>query len=153
MGPTATEKSVNMALAPSPVLARPRRHVPELRVCRIGVADRASYRVLVDRRWPREIVRHTADLSEWLKAVAPSVELERWYDDVPARFEDFSHAYTAELSVPASSAAFDHLVRLTRTRDVTLLTASHDIAYASATVLFELILMRPRGIERLRLRR
>ena len=54
-------------------------------------------RVLVDRLWPRGISRQTAQLTAWVKDVAPSHELRRWFDHDPARWEEFKRRYFAQL--------------------------------------------------------
>jgi uncharacterized protein YeaO (DUF488 family) len=57
-------------------------------------------RVLVDRLWPRGLSKQKAHLDEWLKAVAPSDELRRWYGHQPARFAEFKRRYQTELTEP-----------------------------------------------------
>ena len=54
-------------------------------------------RVLVDRLWPRGLSREAADLDAWVKDVAPSSELRTWFGHDPARFEEFTTRYRAEL--------------------------------------------------------
>jgi len=60
-------------------------------------------RVLVDRIWPRGLAKARAGLDEWCKHVAPSTELRKWYNHDPARFEEFSSRYHAELKLPERS--------------------------------------------------
>jgi uncharacterized protein YeaO (DUF488 family) len=95
----------------------------------------AGYRVLVDRLWPRGIKKDEAALDEWLKDAAPSTELRRWYGHDPARFAEFSRRYRAELRRPPASDAVDHLLGLTATRAVILLTATRDVERSGARVL------------------
>src|SRR4029077_4950058 len=54
-------------------------------------------RVLVDRLWPRGLTRSAAAVAEWLKAVAPSDELRRWYGHQPEKFAAFRQRYEQEL--------------------------------------------------------
>lgn len=54
-------------------------------------------RVLVDRIWPRGISKEDADLDEWLKDIAPSSELRKWFDHDPDKFSDFKKKYKDEL--------------------------------------------------------
>ena len=54
-------------------------------------------RVLVDRLWPRGLARSAAAVDEWLKAVAPSDELRRWYGHQPEKFAAFRQRYEQEL--------------------------------------------------------
>ena len=57
-----------------------------------------GFRVLVDRLWPRGVSKEKAAIDEWLKNIAPSPELRKWFDHKPERFEEFSTRYTDELS-------------------------------------------------------
>jgi uncharacterized protein YeaO (DUF488 family) len=115
-----------------------RRH--ELRVQRVyDRDDRAGYRVLVDRLWPRGISRVAAALDEWLKEVAPSTELRRWYGHDVGRFEEFARRYRAELRQPPASQALDHLIQLAATRAVSLVTATRDVEHSGAQVLQALL--------------
>ena len=66
----------------------------------------AGYRVLVDRLWPRGITKAEAALDEWLKDVAPSTELRRWYGHDVERFDEFARRYRAELRRPPASVAW-----------------------------------------------
>jgi uncharacterized protein YeaO (DUF488 family) len=102
-----------------------------------GLEDPSEYRVLVDRIWPRGVRKADARLSEWLKDVAPSTELRRWYGHEPARFEEFARRYRAELGAPPASAALAHLDELAHTEDLTLLTATRDVEHSAARVLRE----------------
>jgi uncharacterized protein YeaO (DUF488 family) len=102
-----------------------------------GDGDRgnAGYRVLVDRLWPRGVTWADADLDEWLKDVAPSTELRRWYGHDVQRFAEFSRRYRVELRRPSASVALKHLIEVARTEPVTLLTATHDVEHSGARVL------------------
>lgn len=92
-------------------------------------------RVLVDRVWPRGVRKEDARLDEWLRDVAPSTELRRWYGHDPDRFEDFSRRYVAELRDEPHRDAVEHLRRLAQDHDVTLLTATRDVEHSQAAVL------------------
>lgn len=96
-------------------------------------------RVLVDRIWPRGLTRAKADFDEWCKEVAPSTELRKWYDHDPARFEEFTHRYHAELKQRERSDALAHLRELAKDRTLTLLTATKQPAISEAEVLAELL--------------
>src|SRR3546814_11147478 len=54
-------------------------------------------RVLVDRIWPRGVSKEFAKLDLWLKEVAPSTDLRKWFDHNPARFEEFRNRYRQEM--------------------------------------------------------
>src|SRR5215467_1710607 len=79
-------------------------------------------RVLVDQLWPRGLSKQKAHLDEWLKAVAPSDELRRWYGHQQARFAEFKHRYETELAEPDRADALRHLRAEAKTKPLTLLT-------------------------------
>jgi uncharacterized protein YeaO (DUF488 family) len=92
-------------------------------------------RVLVDRLWPRGVRKEDAHLDEWLRQVAPSTELRRWYGHAPERFAEFRRRYLVELADPQGQEAVQHLRSLARRRDLTLLTATRDVEHSQAAVL------------------
>jgi uncharacterized protein YeaO (DUF488 family) len=94
-----------------------------------------GHRVLVDRLWPRGLAKTAAAVDEWMKAVAPSDELRRWYGHEPRKFEAFRHRYEQELQAPERTEALDRLRRLARPGPLTLLTATRDIEHSQAAVL------------------
>jgi uncharacterized protein YeaO (DUF488 family) len=96
-------------------------------------------RVLVDRLWPRGLSRNAAALDEWLKAVAPSDELRRWYGHRPEKFAAFRQRYEQELQDPERTGALDHLRQLAGRGPVTLLTATKDIEHSQAAVLAQML--------------
>ncbi len=63
-------------------------------------SDRDGYRVLVDRLWPRGVSKEKARLDTWMKDIAPSPALRRWFGHDPARWDEFEHRYQAELAEP-----------------------------------------------------
>jgi uncharacterized protein YeaO (DUF488 family) len=58
---------------------------------------RDGYRVLVDRLWPRGVKKEAAGIDEWVKGLAPTTELRKWFGHSPALWSDFQHRYKAEL--------------------------------------------------------
>ena len=54
-------------------------------------------RVLVDRLWPRSLTKKEARLDDWLKEIAPSTRLRKWFGHDPARWTEFKKRYAAEL--------------------------------------------------------
>src|SRR5215472_2555942 len=96
-------------------------------------------RFLVDRLWPRGLARSAAHLDEWVKAVAPSDDLRRWYGHDPARFAEFRRRYVKELGEPDRARALTHLNEAAREGTITLLTATKDAAHSEAEVLAELV--------------
>jgi uncharacterized protein YeaO (DUF488 family) len=98
-------------------------------------APAGGRRVLVDRLWPRGLAKSAAAVDEWVKAVAPSDDLRRWYGHDPAKFAEFRRRYSAELRAPERAEALGHLRDLARSGPVTLLTATKDIEHSQAAVL------------------
>jgi uncharacterized protein YeaO (DUF488 family) len=92
-------------------------------------------RVLVDRLWPRGITKAEAPFDEWLKEVAPSTELRKWYGHVPERFEEFSRRYRQELSRPPAQDAFRSLQTAAARSHLQLVTATREVDLSAATVL------------------
>jgi uncharacterized protein YeaO (DUF488 family) len=121
-----------------------RRKEPAFTLQRIYEDDlaRDSYRVLVDRLWPRGIKKEDADLDEWAKDLAPSTELRRWYGHEVAKFDEFACRYRDELSRPPCSTAVAQLRERATHVDVTLLTATKDLDHSGARVLYEHLLSR-----------
>lgn len=113
----------------------------EVRARRVYEEARPSdgRRVLVDRLWPRGLRKEMAHLDEWLKGVAPSNELRRWYGHRPARFAEFKRRYETELTEPDRAEALHHLRDEARTGPVTLLTATKDLEHSEAEVLVQLV--------------
>jgi uncharacterized protein YeaO (DUF488 family) len=90
-------------------------------------------RVLVDRLWPRGLHKENAALTLWLKEIAPSAELRRWFGHDPARWTEFSLRYHAELA--QNDEAVARLADLATQVPVTLVYAAHDTKHNHALVL------------------
>src|SRR5262252_320200 len=105
------------------------------RVARIYHDHSRGYRVLVDRLWPRGLKKEDAGLDEWLKDVAPSTELRKWYGHEPERFAEFARRYRGELRRSPASEAVEHLRDVANKRTVILLTATKDVDISAAAVL------------------
>lgn len=107
----------------------------EINVRRVyDTADSADeFRILVDRLWPRGLSKQEARIDLWLKSVAPSADLRKWYGHDPAKWPEFRRRYFAELdsnqeSVQALLAHLDH-------GKVCLLHASREPEYNNAVAL------------------
>jgi uncharacterized protein YeaO (DUF488 family) len=98
-------------------------------------------RLLVDRLWPRGVSRQRAALDGWLKELAPSAKLRRWYGHDPARWEEFRRLYRAELR--SQRPMIESLLRLATGKRVTLLYSSRDPARNNAQVLKHVITAEP----------
>ncbi|MFF5587976.1 DUF488 domain-containing protein [Streptomyces hygroscopicus] len=94
-------------------------------------------RVLVDRVWPRGMRKEDAHLDEWLRDVAPSGDLRRWYAHEPGRFAEFRRRYLAELRDVGHRDAAEHLRDLAAHDKLMLLTATRDVDHSQAAVLAE----------------
>lgn len=92
-----------------------------------------GFRVLVERLWPRGVSKERAELDLWLKDVAPSPELRKWFSHDPAKWTEFQDRYAAELK--HDNAALDLLKQKGKEGTVTLLYASHDEEHNGALVL------------------
>ncbi len=97
-------------------------------------------RVLVDRLWPRGLTKEKAAIDEWLRDLAPSNELRRWYHEHPEEWEAFRKKYMKELVRPESQDALRHLYELAHSKKrLTLLFASKMENHNNASVLKELL--------------
>lgn len=93
-------------------------------------------RILVERLWPRGVSKERADLSAWLKEVAPSAELRTWYGHALERWPEFRRRYLDELrSRPATCSALAELHPLLLRGRTTFVYAAHDEQHNSARVL------------------
>lgn len=92
-------------------------------------------RILVDRLWPRGLAKAAAALDDWCKAVAPSTELRTWYGHDPARFDEFTAKYLAELEDADRADALATLTETCRRGTTTLLTATKELEISHAAVL------------------
>jgi uncharacterized protein YeaO (DUF488 family) len=97
-------------------------------------------RVLVDRLWPRGLSKDAAAVDEWLKDIAPSAELRRWFGHDPERWADFNARYREELRSPQRLAALERLRAAAHSRGaVTLLFAARDPTHNHAAALREVL--------------
>ncbi|WP_344321918.1 DUF488 domain-containing protein [Streptomyces macrosporus] len=96
-------------------------------------------RVLVDRLWPRGLAKEKAELDEWVKDVAPSDGLRRWYGHDPDRHADFAERYRAELAEPERHEAVERLRELAGDAPLTLLTATREVDRSHLPVLAEVL--------------
>ena len=95
-------------------------------------------RILVDRLWPRGLAKDTAHIDRWLRELAPSAALRRWFGHDPERWDEFRRRYAEELA--GRDAELDELRGLARGRRLTLLFAAHDATHNNAAALREILL-------------
>src|SRR5437868_12407077 len=93
-------------------------------------------RVLVDRLWPRGLAKQDAAVKLWLRDLAPSNELRKWFHENPEERRLFRARYLKELFSPEGSVAVEKLYALSRSaKRMTLLYASRNEEFNNATVL------------------
>ncbi|MDX8499176.1 DUF488 domain-containing protein [Mesorhizobium sp. VK4C] len=90
-------------------------------------------RVLIDRIWPRGVAKKDAALTLWLKEIAPSDELRKWFGHDPERWAEFQKRYRVELD--RNEEAVAQLRNVLREGKVTLLYGAHDEAHNNAVAL------------------
>ena len=96
-------------------------------------AESDGYRVLIDRLWPRGLTKEGAMIDEWMKEIAPSAMLRKWFNHDPQKWQQFQHEYFTELT---SSPVVKHLLTLIKKyKTITLLYAAKDEQYNHAVVL------------------
>ena len=97
-----------------------------------------GHRILIDRLWPRGVSKEDAHFDEWMKELAPSTELRKWFDHKPERFEEFSKRYKKELA--EQKELLDKLKELAKKKKVTLLFAAKDTEINNAVVIQEVLM-------------
>jgi uncharacterized protein YeaO (DUF488 family) len=97
-------------------------------------------RILVDRLWPRGVTKAQAKLDDWLKDIAPSARLRKWFGHDPARWDEFRRRYREELK--QHGPLLRELRRQARKGPITLVYAAKDEAHNEAVVLRNVILGR-----------
>lgn len=109
----------------------------DMRICIKRVYDKAAphegTRILVDRLWPRGVSKKDAAIAIWLKEIAPSTELRKWFGHDLEKWEEFKKRYFAELD--RSEDAVEKLRAVLREKPVTLVYAARDEARNNAAAL------------------
>lgn len=110
---------------------------PDIRIKRVYEPpdENDGIRVLVDRLWPRGISKADAALDHWMKEIAPSTELRKWFGHDSERWPAFRDHYREELLHRKSE--LDQLAAFARQQTVTLLYAARDSEHNQAVVLRE----------------
>jgi uncharacterized protein YeaO (DUF488 family) len=98
-------------------------------------AETDGYRVLVDRLWPRGIAKDDLRIDAWLKDLAPSAGLRKWFRHDPAKWDEFKARYARELE--QRSNALERLVARARASRVTLVFGARDTEHNNAVALRE----------------
>ena len=117
----------------------PARHV-RLKRADDPPAGEDSVRVFVDRLWPRGVTKEGAAVDHWMKGIAPSAALRKWFGHEPARWQGFCDRYAEELHQNAD--LLNQLRNLARQGRVTLLYSADDELHNGAVVLRDVLLGR-----------
>lgn len=99
-------------------------------------SDADGTRILIDRLWPRGLSKKDAQVDRWLKEVAPSTELRKWFGHDPEKWAEFKKRYRVELE---DNPALAELVEVAREGDITLVYAAKDQERNHAIVLEEIL--------------
>ena len=111
----------------------------EIKVKRIyeEVAKSDGTRILVDRIWPRGVSKENAQLDDWIKEIAPSTELRKWFNHEEDRFKEFSKRYKKELE--GHKDLTDKLLEKGKKTRLTLVYSAKDEQHNQAVVLKEFL--------------
>ena len=94
-------------------------------------------RILIDRLWPRGMKKEDAKIDEWLKDIAPSDELRKWFAHDPGKWQEFRERYKKELK--GKSDIIARLKKQVKQEDITLLYSARDEEHNNAVVLKEML--------------
>jgi len=94
-------------------------------------------RILVDRLWPRGIKKEKAHIDEWVKEIAPSNELRKWYSHDPAKWAEFKKRYQQEIA--GERERLKKIKAEARKQTVTLLFSSKELERNNAVALKEML--------------
>jgi uncharacterized protein YeaO (DUF488 family) len=117
----------------------PEDHVRLKRAYEPPAADDGT-RILIDRLWPRGVKKTNAAIDEWMKEIAPSGTLRKWFGHDPDRWQEFRRRYQSEIRHHPEQ--FELLRELAQKGPVTLVFSAHDEAHNNAVVLKDLLLGR-----------
>lgn len=98
-------------------------------------------RILVDRIWPRGVAKEDADIAHWLKGLAPSTDLRKWFGHDPEKWQEFRERYLRELTAEDGSEDLGKLKELLEEhKRITLVFAAKDTEHNNAVALRDFIL-------------
>ncbi len=110
-----------------------RRNITRVKRVYEAATKNDGKRFLVDRLWPKGVARDAARLDGWLKEVAPSDALRRWFGHDPRKWEEFRHRYFAELD--RRPEAYRPLIEAAQAGAVTLVYGAKDEEHNNAVAL------------------
>jgi len=94
-------------------------------------------RILIDRLWPRGIKKESLEMDEWLKDIAPSDGLRKWFSHDPAKYHEFKKRYVKELE--KKKETIERIRDEAKKETVTLLFSAKDVEHNNATILKEVL--------------
>ena len=100
-------------------------------------------RFLVERLWPRGMRKEALQMDAWLKDVAPSSDLRRWFGHDPLKWDEFEKRYWAELK--SNPDAWAPILQAAKQGDVTLLYSAHDTEHNNALALMRFLEKSPKS--------
>ncbi|MGG5371990.1 DUF488 domain-containing protein [Enterococcus sp. AZ196] len=112
----------------------------QLKRAYLPASDSDGYRVLIDRLWPRGKSKETEKIDLWLKEVAPSPELRKWFGHEVEKYPAFEAKYREELQSGEQHEALEKLATIVQTYDVvTIVYGAKDEQHNNAQVLYDLL--------------
>jgi uncharacterized protein YeaO (DUF488 family) len=113
--------------------------MPQLKIKRVyqTVESEDGLRVLVDRLWPRGMSKDQAHIDLWLKNLAPSPFLRKWFNHDPQKWTEFCHRYYQELNVKKD--ALQPIINSLKVKNVTLLYSAKEERFNNAAALRDYI--------------
>lgn len=114
--------------------------MPQIKLIRAydqaAVKRASSYKILVDRLWPRGLAKADLPYQWWLKELAPSSELRKWFNHQEERYPEFKQRYLAEIAAnPLSAAVLDFISLCLQSEDVILIYGAKNEQHNQAVVL------------------
>ena len=97
-------------------------------------------RILIDRLWPRGVRKVDAAIDQWIKDIAPSTALRKWFGHDPARWQEFRKRYSSEIH--EHPELLNTLRTLARQGPITLVFSAHDEVHNDAVALRDFLLGR-----------
>lgn len=94
-------------------------------------------RVLVDRIWPRGVSKEDAKLDDWVKDIAPTTDLRKWFDHKPERYDEFKKKYKEELR--SKKEDIEKLQKIAKSEKLTLIYSAKNEEMNQAVVLKEFL--------------
>jgi uncharacterized protein YeaO (DUF488 family) len=98
-----------------------------------------GYRILIDRLWPRGLTKDRAAIDEWMKELAPSHDLRRWFNHEPQKWPAFQDRYRSELKADNCIRLLDAIRQKASSEDVTLLFAAKGETQNNAVVIQQVL--------------